>query len=366
MVVGAVKRPLQFNTLLFTRQQVRSCPLLPTPKRVKMASILVLSKGAESASTRYRALQYLDRLAAAGHRVQHMRLAGGTTNTVRALLAARKTDLVLVLRKTLPSPTLWLLRWAARRLVFDLDDAIFCNTDGTPSPTRMSRFASMARCCDHVTAGNGFLAKAAARFNPAVSVIPTCVDVSRYFVGNEKSLDHFDVVWIGSSSTRKYLEAVVPALREASRQIPGFRLKIIADFDLDDPGFPTVPIRWRADMEAAELASAHVGIAPMSDDDWSRGKCALKVLQYMAAGLPVVSSPAGVNSEAVIPGKTGFLAKNDSEWLDALLLLAGDPELRRKMGLAGRHRVGERYSIDVVFSELLSVLESTLVEVPRR
>ena len=330
------------------------------PGKPNVAEILVLSKGEDSASTRYRALQFFDRLKVAGHQARHMCLSGGPANTFRALKAAGKADLVLVLRKTLPWPVLWLLRRAARRLVFDFDDAIFCNTDGTPSPTRMSRFSAMVRCCNHVTAGNGFLAETAARFNPAVSVIPTCVDVSRYHVGTEQPGDHFDLVWIGSRSTRKYLEAVIPALRTASQQIPNLRLKIIADFDLDAPGFPTLPVTWQADSEAAELASSHVGIAPMRDDDWSRGKCALKVLQYMAAGLPVVSSPTGVNAEAVIPGETGFLAGNDREWLEALLALVGNAERRRQMGLAGRQRVVGLYSSDVVFAGLLAVLEAVL------
>lgn len=324
-----------------------------------MADILVLSKGEDSPSTRYRALQFFDRLRAAGHRPHHLSLSGGAGNVLRALRAARRADLVLVLRKTLPGPLLWLLRRAARRLVFDLDDAIFCKPDGSPSTTRMSRFAAMAASCDHVTAGNAFLAEVAARFNQAVTVIPTCLDVDSYRAGDEGPREHFDVVWIGSSSTRKYLEAAIPALREAARLIPGFRLKIIADFDLPDAGFPTLPVRWRADSEAAELASAQVGIAPMSDDDWSRGKCALKVLQYMAAGLPVVSSPAGVNGEAVLAGETGFLAQTPQAWAEALQRLAADPELRRRQGLAGRQRAAERYSVAVVFARLLDVLEAT-------
>jgi glycosyltransferase involved in cell wall biosynthesis len=325
-----------------------------------VAEILVLSKGEDSPSTRYRALQFFDRLRTAGHVPHHLSLSGGAGNVLRALRAARRADLVLVLRKTLPGPLLWLLRKVSRRLVFDLDDAIFCKPNGSSSSTRMSRFAAMIRCCDHVTAGNTFLAEVAERFNPAVSVIPTCVDVDRYLPGDGAPSEHFDVVWIGSSSTRKYLEAAIPALREAARRIPTLRLKIIADFDLDAPGFPTVPVRWQAATEAAELASAQVGIAPMSDDDWSRGKCALKVLQYMAAGLPVVSSPAGVNSEAVVPGETGFLAGNPQAWVEALQQLAADAALRCRLGEAGRQRVAEYYSVEVVFARLLAVLTSVV------
>lgn len=328
--------------------------------------IVFVSKGEGSASTRYRALQFFSRWRSAGFEPIHVTASGGIGSLQNTLLQAARADIVVVLRKTMPWPLLKLLRWVSRKLIFDFDDAIFCNTDGTPSPTRMARFAAMVRNCDHVTGGNRFLVETAARFNPAVSLIPTCVDIGNYHVGNEKPLDHFDIVWIGSSSTRKYLEEALPALREASRRLPGMRLKIIADFDLDNPGFQTLPVRWQAETEAAELASAHVGIAPMRDDDWSRGKCALKVLQYMAAGLPVISSPNGVNAEAVVQGETGFIATSIEEWLKALLLLAGDPERGRKMGLAGRQRVVERYSIDVVFSELLAVLEAASAGTPLR
>ena len=323
-----------------------------------MAEILVLSKGEDSPSTRYRALQFFDRLTGAGHRPCCQVLSGGAGNVLRALRAARRADLVLVQRKTLPKPLLWMLRRLARRLIFDFDDAIFCRPNGGSSATRMRRFAAMVRCCDHVTAGNGYLAQAAARFNPDVTVIPTGVDVDRYRVDVTPPSDYFDVVWIGSSSTRKYIEAALPALRQAARRIPSLRLKIVADFDLTDSGLPTLAVPWRSDSEALDLVSAQVGIAPMWDDDWSRGKCALKVLQYMAAGLPVVSSPAGVNAEVVIPGVTGFLAGDDAAWADALHQLAGSAELRQKMGEAGRQRVAALYSKDFAFGKLMAVLEA--------
>jgi glycosyltransferase involved in cell wall biosynthesis len=314
--------------------------------------ILFLSKGDDSASTRYRALQFFPLLRHAGFEAIHATAAGSPATYLRALRSAAAADIVVVLRKTFPGPLLWLLRRVSRQLVFDFDDAIFCNTDGTPSPTRMRRFGAMAAACDHLFAGNRFLADTAARYNRAVTIVPTCLDTARYAGNYPKPEDSFDLVWIGSRSTRKYLIEALPALRLAAARIPQLRLKIIADFDLPDAGVPTLAIAWSAETEARELGSSHIGISPMRDDDWSRGKCALKVLQYMATGLPVISSDAGANAELIVPGETGYLVGDDESWAERISQLANDAALRDRLGLEGRRRIRADYSLEPVFSRM--------------
>ena len=326
-----------------------------------MKKLLFLSKGEDSSATRYRALQFFPRFREAGWTVEHLSASGGLPTWGRLLAAAAAADVVVVLRKTFPAPLHWLLRRCARRLVFDFDDAIFCNSNGSPSPTRMQRFARMIAACDHVFAGNGFLAAQAARFNPAVTLLPTAVEVERYAqAASRADGEHVDAVWIGSSSTRKYLVEALPALRLAAQREPRLRLKIIADFDLPDAGLPTLAVRWQADTEAAELASAHFGIAPMRDDDWSRGKCALKVLQYMAAGLPVVSSNCGANAEIVVDGQTGYLVDDDAAWAARMVELAGDAGRCAAMGEAGRQRALAGYDLVPVFATMNRQLEALL------
>lgn len=319
------------------------------------ARILYVSKGEDSASTRYRALQFFPLLQGAGFEPRHATGSGRVRAFLRMLREARRADVVVLLRKTYAAPLLWLLRKAARRLVFDFDDAIFCNSDGSPSPTRMRRFARTLMRCDHVFAGNSFLAEKARAFNTAVSVVPTCLKPEKYDVAAVKPRDTVDLVWIGSKSTRKYLVDAMPALGLAAQRVPNLRLKIIADFDLPEAPLPTLPVRWHSDTEAAELVSSHIGIAPMRDDDWSRGKCALKVLQYMAASLPVVSSNVGVNADAVAHGETGYLAETDEEWAQAIERLAKDEALRMRMGAAGRVRVNG-YALESVFARMQPVL----------
>jgi glycosyltransferase involved in cell wall biosynthesis len=314
--------------------------------------LLFVSKGTDSSSTRYRALQFFPHWQAAGYAPAHVTASGGLAATLAMLRAARHADIVVVLRKTFPALLLRLLRLCSRKLVFDFDDAIFCNTDGSPSPTRMARFLAMTKSCDAVFAGNAYLAATAAATHPATTVIPTCVDVARYAVAAAPPDATLDLVWIGSGSTRKYLLDAMPWLAAAAKLLPGLRLKIIADFDLPGYGIPTVALPWSAATEAQDLASAHIGIAPMRDDDWSRGKCALKILQYMAAGLPVVSSQAGANAEAVAHEVTGLLAANPQEWVAHITRLARDAGLRRAMGEAGRRRVAEHFSLEVVFAHM--------------
>lgn len=326
-----------------------------------LKSILFLSKGEQAPSTRYRALQFMPLLAEAGYSVDHVRVSGrGGAAFLTALVKASKADVVVVLRRLFPQPLLWLLRRASRRLVFDFDDAIFCNSDGSESASRMRRFASMVKACDHVFAGNRHLSERAVPFNSAVTIIPTCLDTERYIVEAAKPQDTLDLVWIGSRSTKKYLVELLPALRLAAGRVPGLRLKVIADFDLPDAGIAVVPMPWKHDTEVYELASSHIGIAPMRDDNWSRGKCALKILQYMAVGLPVISSAVGANKEVVSSGISGYLVNGDKEWHDRIVELSSDAGLRAKMGNEGRTILLSNYSIRPVFLRMTGVFDQLM------
>jgi len=325
-----------------------------------LKTLLILSKSEKDPSTRYRSLQYFSLFEKSGFKPQHMLLAKKTTNYLQALTCARRAHTVIVLRRTLPILFLWLLRKNAKRLIFDFDDAIFCKDDGSRSTSRMARFATMVRLCDNIFAGNKYLAKAAQAFNSNVIQVPTSVDTNKYFVHANKPKNSIDIVWIGSRSTRKYLEYIIPALQKAKKLVFNLRLKIIADFNLSDIGLQTLPIQWTPENEAIELASAHIGIAPLTDDNWSQGKCGLKVLQYMAAGLPVIASNVGVNAELVQPGVNGDLARTMDDWAESIHRLALNRDLRARYGSAGRQFVKCNYSIEVVFDRIISALNTTI------
>jgi glycosyltransferase involved in cell wall biosynthesis len=210
------------------------------------------------------------------------------------------------------------------------------------------------RCVDAVVAGNSFLALGAAQA-PRVHTIPTCVEPSAYQLAQHAG-EGTELVWIGSSSTLQGLEAVTPLLERLGRDWPGLRLKLVCDRFLHLTDLPVVARPWSEATEAAEIATADIGISWLPDDDWSRGKCGLKVLQYMAAGLPVVANPVGVQTDLIRHGESGFLAATADAWSAAVGRLVHDAQLRRCMGAAGRRRVERDFSVTSGAARWLALL----------
>ena len=185
-----------------------------------------------------------------------------------------------------------------------------------------------------------------------VRTIPTCIDPDRYPRRTPSAgpvprsgTSHVDLVWIGSSSTLQGLEQQEPLWDRLGREIPGLRLRVICDRFPSFATIPVVPIPWAEEWEAHDLAAGDIGISWLPNDPWSRGKCGLKVLQYQAARLPVVANPIGMQSDLVEPGATGFLPETPEKWVTAIRTLAGDPELRQRMGRLARQRVEAEFSV---------------------
>ena len=327
--------------------------------------ILALTEGADHVCYRYRIAPFRTALEQAGIHLQVAPLSGSWQARLAQLRAARKSDVVILQRRLLPRWQLRLLRHWSQALVFDFDDAIFRRSSfsprGTTSPGRRRSFDATVRAADLTIAGNAFLRDRAACLmgDERIRVVPTCVDVGRYVeAGHRRAGSDTKLVWIGQRSTLRYLADARPCLAEAAARVPGLTLKIIADvFDVDC-GLPIVPHIWSEATEAVEIADADIGISWLSDDDWSRGKCGLKVLQYMAAGLPVVANPVGVQQEMVVDGHTGFLASTPAEWGAAIVRLARDPALRRRLGANGRRLVSERYGVARWAPEFVSAMQS--------
>jgi glycosyltransferase involved in cell wall biosynthesis len=231
---------------------------------------------------------------------------------------------------------------------FDFDDAIYLPAaseanrrlawlKGAGKARRVAAGASL------VVAGNSHLAGWARRHARRVTVIPTTVDTERYQVRGRPVPDRVCVGWSGSPTTIVHLRLLEPVLARLQRE-EGIRIRVIGDASYRIDGVEVESLDWRAATELGDLGDIDIGVMPMPDDEWSRGKCGLKALQYMALGIPAVISPVGVNRE-IAGGGAAILASTQDEWLTALRTLIGDAELRSRVGAAGRARVEERYSV---------------------
>jgi glycosyltransferase involved in cell wall biosynthesis len=333
--------------------------------------IVALVESAEHVCCRYRLAAFQPFIEKAGHTLELRPWPRSWWSRLTSAQELGAFDVVIVQRRLLPDWQLRLLRRHARRLVFDFDDAVFLRDSyaakGAHSGRRCHRFTALAGAADLLIAGNPFLAGHASRCSRAgVATIPTCVEPARYPLAKHcGSGADVQLAWIGSSSTLRGLEMIRPLLERVGRNCPGMRLKIICDRFLDFDQLPVVPCPWSEEREASDLAGSDIGISWLPDDQWSRGKCGLKVLQYMAAGLPVVANPVGVQSDLIRHGESGFLADTPEEWVEALAMLAGDPELRRQMGHAGRQRVEDEYSVRRGASKLVAVLEKLAAQPDR-
>jgi glycosyltransferase involved in cell wall biosynthesis len=244
-----------------------------------------------------------------------------------------------------------LLGALSRRLVFDVDDAIYVRKPrrlGEPvgdSIWRRRKFDATCRAVDVVVAGNEVLADVARRGAREVVILPTSIDTAAYRESTAPAAAPPTIVWIGSPENLIYLEMIRPALARLAARHPALRLRVVCSHFPEWPEIEIERIAWSAGTEAAALAAAHIGVMPLTDDEWARGKCAFKLLQYMAAALPCVASPIGANTEAVIDGLTGFHARSVEQWEDCLERLIESPPLRAQLGAAGRARVEERFGM---------------------
>jgi glycosyltransferase involved in cell wall biosynthesis len=311
---------------------------------------------------RYRLAAYRPALERAGHCLDLVSLPRDWWSRIRLFRRLRGATVILQ-RALLPGWQLALLRRSVERLIFDFDDAVFLRdsyaSKGHHDRRRLRRFAAIVRASDLVIAGNSYLADQAARWVGLARVrqIPTCVDPESYPEPSKSpGTTGTELVWIGSSSTLQGLERIVPLLERLGRAIPGLRLKLVCDRFLALKHLPVVSVPWSDAVEVPALTTADVGISWVPDDPWSRGKCGLKVLQYMAARLPVVCNPVGVHGEMVRHFQNGFLAQTEQEWESAVSQLARDARLRRQMGLAGRFRVEIQYSVAIGASAWLEVV----------
>ena len=333
-----------------------------------MKTLLALIEKPGHVCWRYRVAAFEPYLRDAGWRLESVPLDRGF-GVFRQMKTVAAADAVLLQRRLLSWWQIRLLRQNAKRLFFDIDDAVFLrdSTQRAAEPRAAGVPAASGRRSsrsDGVFAGNEFLAAEARRWTAAerVHFVPTCVDPAKYRpTPSTRTGGDVRLVWIGSKSTMTSLDAIAPALAEATRRLPRLKLRVVCDVFPSLPGVDVVPVVWSEAAEAAELASGDIGVSWLPEHPWSRGKCGLKVLQYMAAGLPVIANLYGVSPTMIESGIHGILAASPMEWADAIVRLARDAELRRRMGAASRARLEAEYGVSVWGPRMARLLESEWV-----
>jgi glycosyltransferase involved in cell wall biosynthesis len=290
-----------------------------------------------------------------GHTVAKVRFAlRGVVERVRDVLAARRYDLAFVYRAVYPVGPSVFERALARLgvpYVFDFDDAIYI-----PHTSRANWFVrplkytgktkASAAAAALVTTGNAHLAAWARQHNDNVRVLPTTIDTGSYGFTpvDQAKTGALTVGWTGSPTTIPHLETVASVLAQLQRE-EGIGIRVIGDRRFGIAGAEVRATDWKADSEVADLRDFDIGIMPLPDDEWSRGKCGLKALQCMALGIPTVMSPVGVNTD-IAQGGAAALASTPEDWVRVLRELIHDPVERARLGVEGRKRVVESYSVE--------------------
>jgi glycosyltransferase involved in cell wall biosynthesis len=325
---------------------------------------VLLGYDLEQPSFRHRMRSLVPTLEAAGWQVRAERFPSGRyglrTWERRSLL--RAADVVVLHQIKLSAPEARLFAAFTRRRIFDVDDAIYVRKPRRlgdapdESPWRKRKFAATCRWVDEVAAGNDVLAGVARASARAVSVLPTSIETAAYLPTSAAADDPPTIAWIGSPENLIYLEMIRSALARLTVRHPMLKMRVICSRFPVWPEINVEGIAWSSATEAKSLAAAHIGVMPLTDDAWSRGKCAFKLLQYMAASLPCVASPVGANTEAVVDGVNGFHARTTEEWERSLESLILSPELRARFGAGGRAHVESRYSMRVYRERYLALL----------
>ena len=343
-------------------------------ERLKMISVLILTKyGRMGASSRLRFLQYVPDLEEHDFRItvrsllpdqlvqsRYIRgsygfcsLLSAYAARLAAMLRRRHFDVVWIEKEALPWAPLWVERTLLRGVpyVLDYDDAVFHQYDQHPRAWIRylygKRLDGLMANAAVVVGGNKYLAQRAQDAGASrIEIVPTVIDLDRYPspLAMPVARDKLRIVWVGSPSTARYLRLLRGPLMELAKKM-SFVLRVIGTDVVDIPGLQIEVVPWSEETEVASIGACDVGVMPLLDSSWERGKCGYKLIQYMACGLPVVASGVGVNAEIVQHGVNGYLANSDDEWAATLGKLLKDQQLRAQMGRAGRLMVEQTYCI---------------------
>ena len=293
-------------------------------------------------------------------------ILGGFVRRAGLLFAVPGYDYVFVHREAAPvGPPVfeWLIaKVLGKRIIYDFDDAIWLANTSEANKIAAGvkwhhKVGAICRWAYKNSCGNTYLANYARQFNPNSVINPTTIDTVNLHnqVRDQAAPGRLVIGWTGTHSTLKYLDKVVPVLARLEAEGLDFEFRVISNQPPALPLRSLVFLPWCKDTEIADLLSFHVGLMPLEDDLWAKGKCAFKALQYMALGIPALVSPVGMNTEVVQHGQNGFVCATPAEWEASLRQLLADAGLRQHLGQAARATIEQRYSVRANTSNFLAL-----------
>lgn len=336
-------------------------------------NIIFLIRPNNHPASRYRVKQYIPFLRQQGVKVKLTLFPKSIFEWARFTKRLRGVDIVFAQKKKINNFWMQRIKKSGAKVVYDVDDAVMFNSsrhESPDSPMRMRKYKKMVERCDGIITGNSYLKSLTEKYNSKIWVLSLSMDMSKYPVKEyksdneicsvcqkEKIKDKIVLGWIGGAKSLFFVNNIMPTLEEVAMRHKNLVLKIVCSKFPESSKIEIIKKEWREEDEGQDVRSFDIGLAMLTDDPWSKGKCGTKLLQCMAAGVPSIASPVGVHNEIIDEGINGFLARNRDEWFEKISILVKNAALRKSIGLAGRKTVEENYSLDVNAPKLLEILK---------
>jgi len=322
--------------------------------------VLAVTRKPNSASFEHRVLDYIDTLGARGIDLtwQPMPKSLHRRGLRRSL---SRYDVIWWHRYLIPPYLSRPWRRSARKILFDFDDPLIYSTHGSqhrPNFTRKWKFSSFLCKCDGATVASEYLAALARPYCPKVFILPMALDLPKEVQGKHTSPDRVQLLWIGSQSTLKYFRPLMPVLERLVELRPSVKLRLVTHEPVSSDKLDIDFRRWSPAEQEMALRECDIGLTPMPETPWTRGKCPYKTLQYMAYGMAWAGTAVGENLTAAgadAPDARGLCAANEQQWLSALCRLVDDAPLRRRMGQNGRAYVARHHELNVLADRLAEI-----------
>ena len=328
-----------------------------------MKKVYFLIQEWEHPASRYRVLQYVPYLKESQAEANVALFPDSFCKWMKLFSEIQDYDIIFIQKKRLWHWQLWYLRRKHIRIIYDFDDAVMFKSPvngGGRSFKRQRTFARMVKYSDYVIAGNQYLKSKAMVYNKNIIIIPTSIDTDKYTIKDySKSKEKVTIGWIGSESSLPFLKELTPAFDHLASQHEAIELKIICNYFFECKKMPVIKKIWSLEDENTDLQDIDIGLAPLPDHEWTKGKCATKLLQYMAVGIPVICSPVGVHNEIIKEGINGFLAASIKEWTEKIDLLIKNKALRKTIGLEGKKTLESSFSLKANIPIFINIINGT-------